>query len=65
MIVRLMLRGLARGKARFACAAVGIAAACGAGDGAVGGMEPAESVRGTGRRWTTRGRAETESASRP
>ncbi len=30
MIVRLMLRGLARGKARFACAAVGIAAACGA-----------------------------------
>ena len=30
MIVRLMLRGLARGKARVACAAVGIAAACGA-----------------------------------
>ncbi len=30
MTVRLMLRGLARGKARFACAAAGIAAACGA-----------------------------------
>ena len=30
MILRLMLRGLARGKARFACAAMGVAAACGA-----------------------------------
>ena len=30
MILRLMLRGLARGKARFACAALGVAAACGA-----------------------------------
>ena len=30
MTVRLMLRGLARGKARFACAVLGIAAACGA-----------------------------------
>ncbi len=30
MMLRLMLRGLAHGKARFACAAAGIAAACGA-----------------------------------
>lgn len=30
MIFRLMLRGLVRGKARFACAAMGVAAACGA-----------------------------------
>ncbi|MGN0852704.1 MAG: FtsX-like permease family protein [Kiritimatiellia bacterium] len=29
MIVRLTLKGLARGKARFACAALGVAAACG------------------------------------
>ncbi len=30
MILSLMLKGLARGKARFACAAMGVAAACGA-----------------------------------
>ena len=30
MILELMLRGLSRGKARFACAAAGVAAAAGA-----------------------------------